>query len=57
MNQPPDKLTCDFCAEVFKTDLDLEAHLFNNKHCNPPGERADTGSRIDDPDFFTTFPD
>jgi hypothetical protein len=29
------KFVCDNCAEVFKSEIDLEAHLFNNKYCNP----------------------
>lgn len=31
-------LNCPVCAETFKSDIDLEAHLFNNKHCtiHPP---------------------
>lgn len=30
-NQP--KHTCSKCGEIFKTDVDLQAHLFNNRHC------------------------
>jgi hypothetical protein len=29
------KWACPNCAEVFKTESDLEAHLFNNKYCKP----------------------
>lgn len=28
------KIKCETCGEQFKTQVDLEAHLFNNKHCN-----------------------
>ncbi len=31
----PHKITCDSCGERFKNNIDLEAHLFNNIHCNP----------------------
>jgi hypothetical protein len=29
-----EKINCDVCAEVFKTEIDLQAHLFNNAHCD-----------------------
>lgn len=31
-----EKIRCDSCAEEFKSEIDLEAHLFNNKYCTPP---------------------
>jgi hypothetical protein len=31
-----EKIKCTVCGESFKSNIDLEAHLYNNNHCNPP---------------------
>lgn len=44
---------CDSCAEKFNNDIDLQAHLFNNKHCTPPIHSDPTGEGNKD---FTGMP-
>lgn len=41
-----DKFICEHCGEEFKTDLDLQSHQFNNKHCPSYNENLNTMSNI-----------
>lgn len=42
-----ERYICPGCAERFKNHLDLDAHLFNNQHCNPKKEMKAENNRDD----------